>query len=94
MKRLKTSDPEQSPFDSSAKFGSPQTFLVQQEHISIASEAEVCYASINQDFSYQLPTRRPDIHAVTTSTIHVALSVAFDAVRYPRITHRKESSIG
>lgn len=57
------------------------------------SETKVRHTSWNDNFSQENSTRGPDAYTVSTATVYIPISVAFDSIWKQAICHSKQSSI-
>lgn len=81
------SNPQQGPSNPlPTQLHPPHLMLIQQKHLPIPPKAKIRtrVCSRKTDLAYQLSARRPDMHAVATTTVDIAKSIAFDAIRYAR----------
>jgi hypothetical protein len=87
------SKPQKCSSNTSVKFNVPEFCFVEQEQFSPPSKTKVRNSAVDQDFPQQDSSRRPDVHAVSTSTIDVTVHVAFDSIRDTCVTHREETAV-
>lgn len=63
--------------------------LIQKKHLPRRPEAEIRTAPRHVDLPDQTASRRPDVHAVPASAVHVARGVALDSVWDAAVRHGK-----
>lgn len=86
-------DAQQCTLGGSIQLRPPQPVFVENENFALFSKTEVRCASFHQDLAQKHSSRRPDIDAITTAAVHIAIHVALDAVREPIVRHGKQSSV-
>ena len=68
--------------------------LIQNKQLSIPSEAEISRTPIHQNATQQYTPGRPNRDSITAAAVHVAIKVAFDAVRNTNGGQREETTVG
>lgn len=72
----------------------PQLMFAKTPHLAVAAEAEIRTPAFNQDLAHQHAPAVPHVDAVPAPGVHVAVHIAFDAVRRARVRVCKDPSIG
>lgn len=63
-------------------------------HLAVAAEAEIRTPAFNQDLAHQHAPAVPHVDAVPAPGVHVAVNVAFDAIRCARVRVGENPPIG
>ena len=75
------------------QLGSPQTSLVQDEHLSSAAKAKICCSSLDHYPTKEHSPSRPHVNPVSTAAVHISVQVTLDAVWNASICHGKQAFI-